>query len=523
MLDKSYAIRKMLNPTSIAVIGASEKAGKQGNSVIKYLKRYGFEGNVYPVNPKAAEIEGFTCYKSVTDIPGEVDLAIISLPNRLVPQAARECIAKGIKSAVVWSAGFGELKSEEGKRLDAELRAVCSEGGLCICGPNSLGVIDAHRAAVASFTTALSNVKQLRKGNVAFISQSGGTVAAILDEIERGGIGFSKFISTGNELNLTFSDYALELLQDDTVDIIVGYVEGIRDGKGFLKAGRLARKLGKHIILVKGGRSGAAADAVCSHTGAIAGSDGIYTAAFREVGIIQAQSTEEMMDMVFALSGQNLSPDQFGRRALVLCTGGGSGIQALDAIERSSLKPANLSPESIEKIKAVVPEFAGVTSHMIDVTPQMLMDPNYLRHFGEVLQIIEEDPGVDVTMFVQASSAPSAPAVCESIVNHRKTAKKPIVLTWWALPDVARELLDAANIYVFPSQARAINFMSALAEYCDIKEGIRERKVPEHEILGIAWPMPDVSAGPVVLTEDKVSPWLADYNIGNASAMIAKD
>ena len=151
MNKKSEAIKKMFHPASIAIIGASQSAGKQGNSVIRYLKRYGYQGRVYPVNPKADQIEGFPCYPSVTAIPDEVDLAVISLPNRLVPQAARDCIAKGIHAAVVWSAGFGELKSETGKQLDAELRQICEEGELYICGPNSLGVINAHEAAVASF------------------------------------------------------------------------------------------------------------------------------------------------------------------------------------------------------------------------------------------------------------------------------------------------------------------------------------------------------------------------------------
>ncbi len=523
MSAQRISLSRMLRPRSIAVIGASNKKGKQGNTIIEYLNRYGYKGKVYPVNPQEESIGGHPCFKSVLDIPGEVDLAIFCLPNTHVPAVAEQCVQKGIGYAVVWAAGFGELKSEEGRRLDAQLREICGKGNLKVCGPNSLGIINTADGMVASFTTALNQTPELKKGRIAFVSQSGGTVAAIIDDLLANDMGFGVFVSTGNELNLTFADYALEILEYDNIDIIVGYVEGIRDGGKFMEAAHRARELNKQIILVKGGRSAAAADAVRSHTGAIAGSDGIYRTAFREAGVIQVQSTEELMDMVFYLNNPQEDPGRFGRRTVVMCTGGGSGIQALDAVERSELEVATLSDETLDTIRQNVPGFAGVSSHLIDVTPQMLMDPNYLGKFDKVLGALDNDPNIDVILFVQASSAPSAKGVCEALVRHRESARKPVILTWWALPEAARNMLKDAGIYIFPSQARAIGAIASFAKYCEQRKNIRERVRPQSARPDIAWPKLELGKGPAVLTEDIVSPWLEKYGIGNASARLVPD
>ncbi|GHS99987.1 CoA-binding protein [Synergistales bacterium] len=513
-------LSRMFNARSIAVIGASSKKGKQGNTVVKYLLKYGYDGKVYPVNPQEKEIEGLTCYPAVEDIPGEVDLAIFCIPNSVVPSAAEQCVRKKVPFGVIWSAGFAEMSSDEGKKLDQELREICARGNLRVCGPNSVGMINVRNALVASFTTSLSTKERLILGRVAFVSQSGGTVASIIDDLLEKGLGFSAFVSTGNELNLTFSDYCLELLEYDEVKIIVGYIEGIRDGDKFIAAGRRARDMGKHIILVKGGRSNAAQEAVRSHTGAIAGSDGIYRAAFDELGIIQVNDIDELLDMVSLLSSEKESPVRFGSRTVVLCQGGGLGIQAVDAVERYGLIPAKMTENTRVEIAKRLPVFAGTSEHMVDVTPQLLGNKNNMGLFGEVLDLMAADPNVDVILFVQSSSEPTGGEIAEELIRYRDRSSKPLVLTWMALPKNAREVLQNGKIYVFPSQARAVQAITTLAKYKRQLPKLRTRVDAQRVKPRIAWPDVDLSHGPVVLTEDIVAPWLDPYKIGNAAARL---
>jgi len=510
----------MINAQSVAVLGASGNKGKQGHRVIEYLIKFGYKGKIYPVNPRESEIEGLKCYGAVKDIPDDVDLGILCLPNAKVPAAAQECAEKGIKFLVIWAAGFGE--SEAGYELERQLREICDTHGIKVCGPNSLGMINSGIGLTATFSTALSGKPALIPGRVAFISQSGGTASAIIDDLLNQGFGFSVFVSTGNELNLTFADYCLELLDYDNIDIIAGYVEGIRDGEKFLAAGRKARELNKHIILVKGGRSRAAADAVRSHTGAIAGHDGAYRAAFREVGIIQAEDTEELEDLIKYLSSPKHNPGNFGRRTFVLTTGGGSGVQAVDAVEKR-LAVANISPETTEEIKKLVPAFAGVSKSVLDVTPQMLADPNYIKNLDALFEVIEKDPSVDQIMMLMASNRPFARQICEALIRHREKAKKPLLVIWRAIPDIAQEMMREAQYHVFDSTKRAIQVIASLAQFNETDSARRIKSLPVREKPGIAWPAveDELRNGPAVLTEDVVSSWLDKYGINIAAGKLA--
>ena len=523
MSSQSGNLSKLFNAGSIAIIGASNTKGKQGNTVVSFLRRFGYKGKIYPVNPKEAEIEQLPVYASVTDIPGEIDLAILCLPNTVAPTELERCAQKGVTAAVVWSAGFGELGTDRGYELDAQMREICSRTGIRVCGPNSLGIINAKNGLIASFSSALANKEQIPTGRVAFISQSGGTASVIIDDLLGQGFGFNMFVSSGNEIDVTFGDYCLELLEYEGIDVIAGYIEGIRDGEKFIAAGKRARELGKQIILVKGGRSLAAAEAVRSHTGAIAGSEGIYQAAFREAGILQAENTEELMDLVMYLFDPREDPRRLGRRAVVLATGGGAGVQAVDAVDKSKLQVVSMSDETLAAVRELIPGFAGVSKSMLDLTPQMLADLNYSKNFYSVLKTIESDPGVDVILLLLGSQRHAAKTVCETIERYKADSEKPLLITWRAMPETAREMLQVTKTYVFPSVERAIKAVETLAGYSEWEPTTRDKVIIGHEKQDFDWPELNFLNGPVVLTEDIVSSWLQHYGIANAEARLTTD
>ncbi|MBC7110007.1 MAG: CoA-binding protein [Archaeoglobi archaeon] len=305
----------MFNPDSIAVIGASRDVGSVGHSILMNLKKT-YRGRIYPVNPKADVIEGLKCYKSVKEIPDKVDLAVIVVPNKIVPQVLEECGQKKVKYVIVISAGFRETGTE-GARLERECLGIVKEYGMRLLGPNCLGIIDTHTPMNATFAAGMA-----KKGNIAFMSQSGALCTAILDWTLVENVGFSKFVSLGNKADLNETDFLEVFYRDDETDVILAYLEGIKEGRRFIE---LARKVSKKkpIIILKSGTSTAGLRAVSSHTGTLAGSETAYQTAFKQYGILRARSVEEMFDWARALSTQ---PRINGDRIAIVTNAGGPGI-----------------------------------------------------------------------------------------------------------------------------------------------------------------------------------------------------
>ncbi|HDO41971.1 MAG TPA: CoA-binding protein, partial [Candidatus Bathyarchaeota archaeon] len=271
------------NPKSIAVIGASREPQKVGHRVFRNLIESGFHGGLYPINPNANKLLGFKCYKSVLDVPDHIDLAVIVVPARIVPSVVEECGLKGVKGIVIISAGFSEV-GREGARLEREVIDLCRKYGMRMQGPNCLGLISVQSRVNASFAPTMP-----LPGNIAFISQSGALGSTILNWAIRNEIGFTKFISLGNEADLNAADF-IEALEDDEETKVIGlYMEGVKEGKRFIEvAKKVVRK--KPIIAIKAGTTDAGIRAVSSHTGSLAGSDTAFSAAFRKAGIIRANT-----------------------------------------------------------------------------------------------------------------------------------------------------------------------------------------------------------------------------------------
>ncbi|MEK7850343.1 MAG: CoA-binding protein, partial [Deltaproteobacteria bacterium] len=337
------------SPKSVAVVGASREEGKTGHSIISNIVKYGFPGKIYPVNPKASEIMCLKSYPNLTSIEAEVDLAVIVIPPKFALDTIDECVNKGIKSVVIISAGFKEVGGE-GRRLEADVVARARGHGIRLLGPNCLGLIDTSSKLNASFAAGMPP-----KGKIAFFSQSGALCTAILDWAIGNNVGFSKFISLGNKADLSELELIEYLADDPETSVILGYLEGVEKGPEFMDAARRATKK-KPLIITKAGGTAAGARAASSHTGTLAGADRAFQAAFDQTGIIRAMSIEDLFDYALSFSNQSI-PE--GPQLAIITNAGGPGIIAADACERFGVELAELSGDTINKLRESLPPVAG--------------------------------------------------------------------------------------------------------------------------------------------------------------------
>ena len=338
-------IDAIFNPASIAVVGASNTWSKWGFDIFNNVLSGSLARKVYPVNNNAAEVRGVKAYRAVTELPESVDFAVVAVPFEGVPQVIRDCVEKRVKAILIISAGLAET-GEEGAKLQQEIVHIARSGRIRIVGPNCMG----------NFNTAIdfSTLRQgagIKKGNIGLISQSGGFAWHILQCGTQMGVGFTKFVSTGNEADLHLEDFLEYLGQDEDTKVIAAYIEGLREGQRFL---RLARDITKKkpIVVVKIGRTKAGAKAAKSHTAAIAGSDIVHDAMFKQAGVIRVDEVEELFDVAAALLRQPLPR---GRKVGILTSGGGFGCVIADACERLGLDIAPLSPITVERLNAILP------------------------------------------------------------------------------------------------------------------------------------------------------------------------
>ncbi len=347
--DKLKKLDSLFKPKSIALIGASRDEKSVGHGILRnlvkgcnYECRYcmPFEGKIFPVNPNASEILGLKCYPSIKSIRDEIDLAIIAVPSKIVPFVAKECAEKKVKAVVVISAGFAELNGE-GKKLQEELLKILRKANIPLVGPNCLGIIRPASKMNASFAPTTPP-----EGNVAFVSQSGALADSIIDWAIEARYGFSTIISYGNKADLDVHDFMRWLEKDKETRVITLYIEGIDDGRKFIEvASKTARK--KPVIALKAGRTDAGIKAISSHTGSLAGSYNIYLAAFKQSGVLAADTIEEMFDNAKAFANQPLP--KLNSIAIVT-NGGGCGVMCADYCESFGVKLAELKPTTIKKL-----------------------------------------------------------------------------------------------------------------------------------------------------------------------------
>ncbi len=450
-LDRLFA------PRSLAVIGASDRRGTIGAAVMQNLIEGGFAGTVYPVNPRHSTVAGLKAFPAITGLPETVDLVVIAVPIQMVPELIAECAAARVGAAVIISAG-GKETGEQGRAVEQAMAAAAQDSGLRIVGPNCLGVINTRANLNASFAAQMP-----LPGGMAFISQSGAVCGAVLDLSIKEHIGFSYFVSLGSMLDVNFGDLIDFLGNDPQVGSIVMYMENLTRHRGFMSAARAVARI-KPIIVLKAGRTRAGAAAAASHTGALAGEDAVYDAAFSRAGIVRVRTFEELFDCAELLSKQ---PKTIGPGLAIVTNAGGPGVMAADALADYGFEPVALSAATVAKLDAVLPPHWS-RGNPIDILGDAAVD-----EYRQVVAVCEQAPEVNGLLVILAPQAMIDPVeVAEAICEQIQDRSFPVLTSWIGGPlaERGRTIFHRAGIPTFDTPERAVRAFTNLWRYaCNIE------------------------------------------------------
>ncbi len=475
-------MKGFFHPKSVVIVGASRTPGKVGYETLRVMvenQRAGaFKGKLYAVNPRSDEpILGVPTYKSVLDLPEPADLAVIVAPAKYCPSILEECGKKGIKRAIVISGGFAEVGGE-GVKLQEQLKEVAERYGIRVIGPNCVGVVVPSSGVDTMFLPVhkdmdgkpLESSPRPKPGHISLISQSGAFGVACLDYMYGEGIGLAKFVSYGNKVDVDEVDVLEYLAVDPETKAILIYAESIDRGREFLE---LAKKITKEkpIVILKAGRTSAGAKAASSHTAALAGSDKIYDAAFKQAGVIRVLDMEELFDVAKALVMQ---PPAKGDRVAILTDGGGVGVMASDEVESLGLKMAKFSEETLSKLQGlkdegVIPPIAAIWNP-VDLTGSATDES-----FTKALRILLEDENVDAVAILALHHVPGLTSkLPEKLASIAKEYDKPVVAMDVGSSTYARafrEKFEEVGIPAYPEPERAIRAIKGLVEFGKVKYG----------------------------------------------------
>lgn len=462
-------VRNLLEARSVAIVGASADPAKITGRPLAYMLSRGYRGALYPVNPARDVVQGVKSYPSIAAIGQPVDLAIVGTAAAQVEGVVRDGIAAGVKAFVIFSSGFAET-GEPGRELQERLRALASEHGVPILGPNCLGVANAETGLIASFTTALEETP-LKAGNFAFVSQSGALGAYWLDIVLRSGLGFSQWITTGNECDVGAAD-AIDYLVDDPKTRVIGvYVEDIRDTVAFRHALQRAAAAGKPVIAIKSGRSHAGAQAAASHTGALAGDDSLYDACLVQGGALRVDSLTEMMDMARLFLFDSVPA---GRRLAVMSVSGGAGVLIADEAEAQGLTLPAFSEATVAALRPVLPSFAQ-PANPVDLTGNVVQNT---ASISQAFAAVGADPNVDAIVLFVGLMHSIAHAFTETLAAARRTIRQPVVVVWIGALQQTVEAIEAARLPVFGDIPQAVRALGAAVRMRTLQEEARSALLP---------------------------------------------
>jgi acetyl coenzyme A synthetase (ADP forming)-like protein len=458
----------IFSPRSVAVIGAARTTGKVGHDIFVNILKGGYTGTLYPVNPNARSVSSVKAYPSITEIPDEVDLGIIILPPRRALQAVEEAVAKGIKGIVIVSAGFREVGGD-GIEIEDNIVSLCKAAGVPVIGPNCLGVINPQSSVRlnASFSARMP-----KAGNISFISQSGALCTAVLDFAADRDFGFSKFISIGNKADVDELDLLRYFHKDEDTEVIMLYLEELRRGPEFIEAVKqitCGDIRPTPVLVIKTGRTGAGARAAASHTGALAGTEGVYDAIFQQAGIIRVESIDELFDFATAFAYKNESElgklrrkVPRGNRVAIVTNAGGPGIVATDMTVSSGLQLAKFQEETIEALASHLPKTANL-QNPVDIIGDAPQD-----RYENALSAVIRDEGVDGALVILTpQSMTDALGTAEAIVRIARRSFKPILCCFMGIIDVSSgvKYLQVHGIPVFRFPENAAKAFGALYQY----------------------------------------------------------
>jgi acetyltransferase len=441
----------LLYPKAVAVMGASRTPGKVGYAVVANLIQGGYEGEIVPINPSGGELLGHKIYAGLEEYGKPIDLSVIAVPTAAVKGAVISSLHQGAKAIVVITAGFKEVGAE-GARLEKEIADICHGSGARLMGPNCLGLINTHHAMNASFASHMPSV-----GGISVVSQSGALCTAILDWAASRKMGLATLVSIGNKADLDETDFLSAFADDDRTKVIVGYLESIGSGDEFIRVAESVAAV-KPVVILKAGTTSAGSKAASSHTGALAGADIAYGAAFKRAGIIRADTFESLFDFSAALAMQPLPK---GDRVAIITNAGGPGIMTADAVENAGMKVAALHPDTAGELREKLPAAASV-GNPIDVLGDA--DP---ERYAMAVEAAQNDPSVDAVIVILTPQAMTRPAETARAIAAKANGEKPLLASFMGGSDVlpGREELVAANLPDYPSPERAVASLKAMVDY----------------------------------------------------------
>lgn len=454
-----YNLEHIINPRSIAVIGASDNPDKIGHIILGNNITSGFAGKIYPININAnGTIMGYTAYKSVLELKGKVDLAVIAVPAEVVPAVVEECGRAGVKGIIIVSGGF-----EEVGRKDLQDKVVKSamKYSMPIIGPNCLGITDSYSKVDTLFLPA-DKIDKPVVGGVSFASQSGAVGSTVLDMIDSEGFGLARFISYGNAAVVDEVDILNYLANDDKTKVIVYYIEGVKRGREFIEVAKRTT-MKKPIVVSKGGMTDAGAKAAHSHTAALAGSHEAYEAVFRQFGLSMANDIQDLLNFSKIFDTQPLPK---GRKVAIITNGGGTGVLATDALYMNGLEMAEMSNSTVEALKKTMPSIVNVRLPL-----DMAGDADKNR-FEAALSALEADPKVDAIMAIALFQTPGAdPSVAAKLIYYGTKMRKPMVVVSMGgtYTRAQRQTIEKGGVPVYESPGEAAKALAALADYAEYR------------------------------------------------------
>lgn len=463
MLDNFF------NPESIAIVGASRTPGKVGHDIVENIIQYGYERAVYPINPQASTICGQESYPSLLDIPGNVDLAVIVVPSQSVLEVIDQCGEKNIDSAVIITAGFKE-SGTAGARLERELIDRAKKNGVRFIGPNCLGIIDTNLKLNASFAAGMP-----LRGGIGFFSQSGAICLAVLDRALPDGIGFSKFISLGNKSDISDTDIMLALAEDDNTRVILGYIEGIDNGREFMEvAARVSKK--KPVIILKSGVTGSGAKAASSHTGSLAGREAAFDAAFKQTGIIRAYTINDLFNYALAFANQ---PVPEGPHVAIITNSGGPGILAADACDKSDLQLVPLRKDLVDELRTFLPSVASFYNP-IDI----LGDSGSDRYEKTLLTVLKDKKIDGIIIILTPTAVVDVDATAMAIANIAQGLARPVLVSFLGKQSVQAGITTLMKYHVpnFSYPEEAVAAMNVMYHY-NLWQNSPAKTYPDFSVL----------------------------------------
>jgi len=500
LLDPAAAVRVLLSADGIVIVGASDDPAKPSGRSLHYLKKYGYRGAVHPVNPNRETVQGLPAFKTVEEVPGDPQLAVIVVPAAAVPDAIRAVGARGIPVAIVFASGFAEV-GPEGEAAQDELVATARQAGVRLLGPNCVGTVGAASKVTAVFMSGLDQDRfDLEDSGVAFVTQSGAMGAFVLSMAQSSGVGLGRFVSTGNEADLTLPDVIEGLVDDDSTRVVLGYIEGVRDPAGFRRALSRARDRQVPLVLMKVGRSQQGAAAAASHTGALVGSDAVYDGIFQQYGVFRAEDMSTLLDLGRVFAAGRYAP---GPRVSIVTFSGGAGVLMADAAEELGLQVLPWSTHWQARAAAVLPAFASVINP-IDMTGAIVADQKLIR---DAVEVALDNPESDAVVLLLGNLDREEQTIIDHLLELRERSDKPLIVVWVGGSGNPISVLSKAGVPTFDEPIRAMRALGALVDWSGrIGRG-----------TGLASTRPSSephSAGPVVTVDEVESKrLLAEYGI----------